>query len=325
MPKRNKEESGQMPGKISAFTDPSGPVRRVFIVCFCIFLLAAGRGHAQTETVLQRGLRLYGEGRYQEVLQNLRPYYEEQKDPAVQAEVLYWISLAELGAADYERAFQDMEVLEKHGGTRAAEILYHKGRVCYYLGRYDEGISLLSAFMENLSDPGDPGKSAALYWIGESLYSMGQMEKAKDIFSAITENYPSSAKFEAASYRISLINQKKIETELLALLKWSHEESLKTIEEYQRRERAYDQAIIAYQKRIADMLKESPSSGSGAAARTQDRDSETGTVPSASLPGVSPSSPGGGDRSMRLNGIKSQALELQNQLEKSLGTDSGDL
>ncbi|MDR1176722.1 MAG: tetratricopeptide repeat protein [Treponema sp.] len=322
-----------MPGKMSTFSVSSGSVRRISVVFFCIFLLAAGRGHAQTETVLQRGLSLYGEGRYQEALQNLRPYYEEQKDPAVQAEVLYWISLAELGAADYERAFQDMEALEKIGGTRATEILYHKGRVCYYLGRYDEGIRLLSAFAENLSDPGDPGKSAALYWIGESLYSMGQMEKAKDIFSTITENYPSSAKFEAASYRISLINQKKIETELLALLKWSHEESLKTIEEYQRRERAYDQAIIAYQKRIADMLKESPSSGAEAAAQyrqqpsqAQERGPETGTgVPSTSLPGISPPSPGGGDRSTRLNSIKSQALELQNQLEESLGTDAGDL
>ncbi|MDR0877922.1 MAG: hypothetical protein LBN21_07700, partial [Treponema sp.] len=53
-----------------------------------------------------------------------------------------------------------------------------------------------------------------------------------------------------------LVNQKKIEIELLALLKWSHEESLKTQEEYQKREKSYDQALIAYQKRIADMLKD---------------------------------------------------------------------
>jgi tetratricopeptide (TPR) repeat protein len=304
-----------MPEKISTFTDPSGSVRRVFMVFFCVFLLVAGRGHAQTETALQRGLRFYGEGRYQEALQILRPHYEGQKDPAVQAEVLYWISLAELGAADYEGALRDMEVLEKLGGTRAGEISYHKGRVCYYLGRYDEGIRLLSAFAENLSDSGDPGKSAALYWIGESLYSMGQMEKAKDMFTTVTERYPSSAKFEAASYRISLINQKKIESELLALLKWSHEESLKTIEEYQRRERAYDQAIIAYQKRIADMLRESRESGAETRAE----------VPSPPLPVVSPPSPGGGDRSTRLNSIKNQALELENRLEKSLETDAGDL
>jgi chromosome segregation ATPase len=70
------------------------------------------------------------------------------------------------------------------------------------------------------------------------------------------QEYPQSAKYEAASYRIALINQKKVEAELLNILKWSHEESLKTVEEYQRRERSYDQAIIAYQKRIADMLKD---------------------------------------------------------------------
>ncbi|MDR2052305.1 MAG: hypothetical protein LBP80_02745, partial [Treponema sp.] len=55
----------------------------------------------------------------------------------------------------------------------------------------------------------------------------------------------------------ALINQKKIEVELLSILKWTHEESLKTVEEYQRRERTYDQAIIAYQKKIAEMLRDS--------------------------------------------------------------------
>jgi hypothetical protein len=71
----------------------------------------------------------------------------------------------------------------------------------------------------------------------------------------ITADYPGSAKYEAASYRLGLINQKKIEEELLALLKWSHEESLKVIEEYQQRERSYDQALVAYQKQIAELLK----------------------------------------------------------------------
>ena len=55
---------------------------------------------------------------------------------------------------------------------------------------------------------------------------------------------------------MALIERKNIETELLKLLKWSHEESLKTVEEYQRRERSYEQAIVAYQKRIAEMLKD---------------------------------------------------------------------
>jgi TolA-binding protein len=93
--------------------------------------------------------------------------------------------------------------------------------------------------------------------MGECLYSLGQLNKAQDVFSQIVEQYPQSVKYEASSYRLALINQKKIEVELLAILKWTHEESLKTVEEYQRRERTYDQAIIAYQKKIAEMLRDS--------------------------------------------------------------------
>jgi len=57
-------------------------------------------------------------------------------------------------------------------------------------------------------------------------------------------------------YRLALIDQKQIEAELLELLKWTHEEALNTMEEYQRRERSYEQALISYQKRIADMLRD---------------------------------------------------------------------
>jgi hypothetical protein len=71
---------------------------------------------------------------------------------------------------------------------------------------------------------------------------------------------------------VALISQKKIEAELLSILKWTHEESLKTVEEYQRRERSYDQAIIAYQKRIADLLKgNGPSEAENAGADYRQR------------------------------------------------------
>jgi TolA-binding protein len=119
---------------------------------------------------------------------------------------------------------------------------------------------ILKAYADSLTfeAPEDDARMpAALYWMGECLYSLGQLDAAQDIFMSVMDEYPYSVKYEAASYRVALINQKKIEVELLAILKWTHEESLKTVEEYQRRERSYDQAIIAYQKRIADMLKES--------------------------------------------------------------------
>jgi TolA-binding protein len=207
---------------------------------------------------LREGIRLYSEGKWREAAAELRRAQAEASGPEQQAEALYWIGLAELAGGDYEAAIKDMDDLVRvyPASPRRAELPYHKGRAYYYLGRHDEAIVLLKDYADQAGEGEGARKSAALYWIGECLFALGQLDKARDIFALIIEQYPRSAKFEAASYRLELINQKKIELELLGLLKWSHEESLRTMEEYQRRERSYDQALIAYQKRIADMLKD---------------------------------------------------------------------
>jgi TolA-binding protein len=212
-------------------------------------------------TRLERGVDLYGAGRWSESIQELRRVQSETANIGQRAEALYWIILAEMGAGEYRTALRDMDELERlvPGNPRYSDVPYYRGRANYYLGNHDEALVIFSDYADHINAdiPGEGArKPAALYWIGECLYSMGQMEDADDIFLLVMEQYPQSAKYEAASYRRALINQKKIEAELLAILKWSHEESLKTVEEYQRRERSYDQAIIAYQKRIADMLRE---------------------------------------------------------------------
>ncbi|MDR0400715.1 MAG: tetratricopeptide repeat protein [Treponema sp.] len=218
-------------------------------------------------TRLQQGLEFYRQSRWQEAVAELRRSQAEALDPELKAEALYWIALSEIAARDYAGAIQDMDQLElvAPASKRLRDIPYHKGRVLYYLGRYEESLLLLKLYADSIGgdasipagSEGAARKSAALYWIGECLYAMGQLDYARDIFTIITRDYFRSAKFEAASYRLALIQQKKIEEELLNLLKWSHEESLKAIEEYQRRERSYDQALIAYQRRIADLLKDS--------------------------------------------------------------------
>ena len=50
-----------------------------------------------------------------------------------------------------------------------------------------------------------------------------------------------------------MIKQKKIESELLALLQWSHEEALRTSEDYQKTIRTYEYTLNMYQKRIAEL------------------------------------------------------------------------
>ncbi|MDR3174269.1 MAG: tetratricopeptide repeat protein [Treponema sp.] len=223
-------------------------------------------GPAPGYTRLRRGLEFYQQGRWREAVAEFRRAQDEALDSELKAEALYWIALSEISAKDYAGAVRDMDQLELTApeSRRLQEVPYHKGRALYYLGRYEEALMLLKLYADQIGGNSLPPagsemaarKSAALYWIGECLYAMGQLDYARDIFTTVTQDYPRSAKFEASSYRLALIHQKKIEEELLNLLKWSHEESLKAIEEYQRRERSYDQALIAYQKRIADLLKD---------------------------------------------------------------------
>jgi TolA-binding protein len=236
----------------------------LLIVLLGLFITGHVVSQTRTEnTGLQGGLNLYSAGKWREAVAELRRFHASTQDAGQKAEALYWIALAELSAGEYEASIRAMDELEGTAplSPRKQEIPYYRGRSCYYLGRYDEALVLFKSYSDGLPAGGDNAgiaarKSTALYWMGECLYAMGQLEKAQEIFLLITGQYPQSVKFEASSYRIALIDQKKIEAELLSLLKWSHEESLKTIEEYQRRERSYDQALIAYQKRIADMLQD---------------------------------------------------------------------
>jgi tetratricopeptide (TPR) repeat protein len=217
--------------------------------------------HAQSaESALDRGIALYGEGKWQEAVTELRNAEEEFAENSKKAEILYWISLAEIGAGQYEAAVTDLEKIAEidPDGAWSTEVPYQKGRCLYLLGEFDEAIIILKEYADTVNDP--MKKAAAFYWVGESLFSLGQFQLAQDVFYRIIEEFPQSVKYEAANYRVALINQKKVETELLEILKWSHEESLKTVEAYQRRERSYDQAIIAYQKRITDMQNEQKTS-----------------------------------------------------------------
>lgn len=232
-----------------------GSILSLFILFFLISASVSLYAQAVPGS-LMRGIELYGQGKWQEAVTELRRASAETQQREHTAEALYWIALAELAAGEYEAAVTDLEELMATNpeGLRAAEAPYHKGRALYMLGRFDPALILFKAFSDAVPDKSM--KAAALYWMGECLFSLGRLDDARVAFTSVTELFPESAKYEAASYRLALIDQKKIEGELLKLLKWSHEESLKTVEEYQRRERSYEQAIVAYQKRIAEMLKD---------------------------------------------------------------------
>lgn len=248
-----------------------------FIRVFIIFMLFTALGAPvcaqssgrQRTSPLAAGIQLYSQGKWNEAVSELRRIHAETTSAEIRSEALFWISLTELSAGKYEEALRNMNALEEADPQyrRMRELSYQKGRALFHLGRYDEAIVLLKKYADSFTpapggalSPADASrKASALYWTGESLYSMGQLNRAGDTFKTIVDEYPGSPKYEASLYRLELINQKQVETELLALLKWSHEESLRNMEEFRRRESAYDQALGSYQKRIADMARDTRS------------------------------------------------------------------
>lgn len=176
--------------------------------------------------------------------------------PGAGSEPWYWLILSELGSRDYSTALSDIAVFTKSfpEDTRIPDITYQEGRVLFLLGRHESSIQNLYRFVSQW--PSHELVPSAYYWIGENLYTVGRFDEARSIFSLILSTWPEAVKREAAWYRIAQIKQNLKEEELLKLLKMSHEESLRIIEDYQRREKTYEQAITAYQKRISDMIKD---------------------------------------------------------------------
>ncbi|MDR0707339.1 MAG: tetratricopeptide repeat protein [Treponema sp.] len=256
---------------------------------FIVFLLAGGVVFSQTgaaegsaassaafSSAFQQGIALYGQGKWIDAAVKFREAQEAAATGDERAEAVYWLCFAQEAGGDFESAIKSLDVLEQTNGgaNRKAEIPHLKGWAFYSLGRYDEAIVLLKGYADRM--PADSAgaiaqKSAALYWTGERLFALGQLDAAQDTFFMIARQYPQSVKYEASVYRTALIYQKKVERELLELLRRSHGETLKTIEEYQRRERSYAQTFIVYQKRIAALEASLREAGIDANAADNDK------------------------------------------------------
>jgi tetratricopeptide (TPR) repeat protein len=208
----------------------------------------------------QNGTRLYHESRWQESAAEFRAAQESAGNPRDRSEALYWVIMTELASADYGSALRDMDILEKSGTSRSADIVYHRARAYYYLGYYEDSIAQFKRYNDSIrafDRESVDRKAAAYFWMGECLYSMGQLEEAEKFYSWVLAKYPASPKVDVSSYRIDLIKRKKIETELLSLLKWSHEESLRTSEENQLKIKTYENTLNSYQRRVSELTQES--------------------------------------------------------------------
>jgi len=131
------------------------------------------------------------------------------------------------------------------------DAVYLQARILYSDGDYSHAIVAFGQYLD-LAPSGDQTANA-LYWMAESSFSLGHYPEASSLYSKVIQGYPSSFKVEASRYRLSVIYLRHREEELLKLLQWSHTEAINSAEEFQRREKAYQQSLVAYQKRILEL------------------------------------------------------------------------
>ena len=226
--------------------------RNVLSLALALFATALLVGQETARSRLDRGVNSFEAEHYRSAMDDFGSVLADPTALNERPEALYWTALASIALADTPTAEKTIATFLSAYPTNAhvPDLLYQKGRILYGKGDYQTALVSFAAFMT--AAPSHELYSAALYWSGECLYSLGRLDEAQRAFAAVVEKFPKSVKVEAATYKRSLIDLEFREEELLKLLTWSHEESLRVIEDFRRKEKAYDQAIAVYQKQIAD-------------------------------------------------------------------------
>lgn len=223
-----------------------------FVAVAALSLVSAFAQSPTPADELRRGLELFANERYAEALPVFDSIFLDSKAGSLRAEGAYWSAMTLLASGEPGAAEKAIETFlaafPRH--EREQEMIYQKARAAFLSKDYERAFRAFQAFIA--AYPESPNQASALFWSAESLYSLGRLPDAEKLYRAMGERYPDSPRAEAAKYRLSLIQFKYREDELLTLLKWSHEESLRIIEEFQRREKAYEQALEVYQKRYGE-------------------------------------------------------------------------
>lgn len=170
---------------------------------------------------------------------------------------LYYLIMSLASSGNYKNAVNSANIfLSRYPKSdKYPDILYQRGRLYCLLGLFEKSLKELYSFIYQY--PTHRSLLQAYYWIGEGLYLSGRLQEARDIFSRILLNYPSSSKTELVKQRISLIDQASNQEELLTLLRLNQEQTMKLAKEYEEKQRDYEKAIADYKDSCVNKVDES--------------------------------------------------------------------
>lgn len=223
---------------------------KLFIIFFIFINVLAFTQISNGNKIMESGLNNFSKGNYTPALGDFREIVLDPNFETLHGTAYYWIARCYMAQNLLDKAENNLDFFIQNfsGNKLFSEAVYQKGRLLFRKGDYDSAIQIFYKFIDSYSD--HPFVSNGYFWIAESLFYLGHLEESKMIYSMIIREYPNSYKLETSKYKLSLITLKFRENELLKLIKISHEEYLKALEEFQRREKTYEQTISSYQRRL---------------------------------------------------------------------------
>ena len=200
---------------------------------------------------LTQGITAFRGGDYSGSLSWFRDVIIDANQKDIHSDAYFWIAKSYMALRQLDNAEDNLEFFIMHYPDHKyyQEAVYQKGRLMFLQKDYENCIQENYRFLENFT--GSPFTANAFFWTAESLYALGRLDEAENLYAYIIYNYPTSYKVESANYRLSMIEQKYREQSLVELLKLTHEEYLKSIEEFQIREKTYENALDSYQKKLS--------------------------------------------------------------------------
>ncbi|MDR1625898.1 MAG: tetratricopeptide repeat protein [Spirochaetia bacterium] len=224
---------------------------KICVFCFIAAVLPGGVfAQESPRSKLHRGIELYKKSDFRNAAGAFRALTEDQVSTE-RGNAYFWLakSLSALGSYGEAANYLEHFVTNFSKSPYYPEAFYERGRILYGQKEYDSAISAFQAFISRYPDSGYVAN--AYFWMGESLFALGNLASAEKMYGTVVAQYPTSARVEAARYRGALIGLKYREEELLKLLKWSHEEYLKSVEARADLEKVYTETVSSYQRQIA--------------------------------------------------------------------------
>ncbi len=223
----------------------------VLAALLTILLLGTAVQARSQDRILQEGLTAFQQSDFGTAIMRFREVLLESPDEQTEATAYFWLAKSAMAAGRLAEAERNLEfyLLTFPNHRFYVEGRYQQGRLLFMQQDYESAIQSLEAFIRDFPD--SPFVANAVYWSGEALFSLGRLDQARLLFQRVIRDFPSSFRVEAARYRVAVIELTFREQELLQLLRWSHEENLRALDEFRRRERAFQEAITVYQERLA--------------------------------------------------------------------------